>query len=92
MLDYAEFKDFTSRCSANECNWFSVMRRAKVIKPVIRVAKKRVVEDNPFEFGKKLANYSQDMSAERLSFLMLRGYYYYRFGYDFYFACSDRCA
>ena len=92
VLDYAEFKDFTSRCSANECNWFSVMRRAKVIKPVIRVAKKRVVEDNPFEFGKKLANYSQDMSAERLSFLMLRGYYYYRFGYDFYFACSDRCA
>ena len=92
VLDYAEFKEFTSRCSATECNWFSVMRRAKLIKPVIRVAKKRVVEDNPFTFGKKLVNYAQDMSAERLSFLMLRGYYYYRFGYDFYFACSDRCA
>ena len=92
VLDYAEFKDFTRRCSANECNWFRIMRSAKRIKPVISLADKRVVEDNPFAFSKKLASCSQDMSAERLSFLMLRGYYYYRFGYDFYFACSDRCA
>ena len=92
ILEYPTFKDFTGRCTAEECHWFSIMRTAKLIKPVIHIAEQKDFEVDLYRVGRKAANSALDMSAERLSFLMQRGRICYRSGYDYYFACSGQCA
>lgn len=87
-LDYASFKQVAGRWSANDCNYFGVIRRAEVIKPVFSMGERKL-DENPYHFAQKLALSSNDMSAGRLSFLMLRACSFLHPDYDFYYKCAN---
>ena len=48
-------------------NLFGVMRKAKLIKPVINIGARKL-EENPYRMGQRIALRSQDMTAARLTF------------------------
>lgn len=49
-LSYDSFKLVTRHWSANYCNLFGVMRKAKLIKPVINIGARKL-EENPYRMG-----------------------------------------
>ncbi len=65
-------------------NLFGVMRKAKLIKPVINIGARKL-EENPYRMGQRIALRSQDMTAARLTFLMLRAQKLLLPDYDFYY-------
>lgn len=75
--------------SANYCNLFGVMRKAKLIKPVINIGARKL-EENPYRMGQRIALRSQDMTAARLTFLMLRAQKLLLPDYDFYYRCERK--
>lgn len=86
-LSYDSFKLVTRHWSANYCNLFGVMRKAKLIKPVINIGARKL-EENPYRMGQRIALRSQDMTAARLTFLMLRAQKLLFPDYDFYYRCE----
>ena len=88
-LIYDSFKLVTRHWSANYCNLFGVMRKAKLIKPVINIDARKL-EENPYRMGQRIALRSQDMTAARLTFLMLRAQKLLLPDYDFYLNCNKK--
>ena len=70
-------------------NLFGVMRKAKLIKPVINIGARKL-EENPYRMGQRIALRSQDMTAARLTFLMLRAQKLLLPDYDFYYKCERK--
>lgn len=84
LLEYNEFKKFTQTCSAGECDWFRFMSQAKTLVPVVNIGITSKFEGNVYQYGELLAKQSDDMSSERLKFLLLKERYCMGFGYDLY--------
>lgn len=61
------------------------MRKAKLIKPVINIGARKLEE-----MGQRIALRSQDMTAARLTFLMLRAQKLLLPDYDFYYRCERK--
>lgn len=89
LLEYHEFKQFTQTCSAGECDWLRFMSQAKSLVPVVNIGVKSKFEGNVYQYGELLAKQSDDMSTERLKFLLLMEHYCMGFGYDLYLNVED---
>ena len=91
-LEYKSFKEYTSRCTAGECNWFGVMRSAESIRSTFSLCEKRKPIDNPYQFGASIAAQQSDMSSERIYYLMARAILYTGPRYDIYFCYANEQA
>lgn len=60
------------------------MSQAKTLVPVVNIGITSKFEGNVYQYGELLAKQSDDMSSERLKFLLLKERYCMGFGYDLY--------
>ena len=87
-LDYSALKALANKWPAGKCDWFRIMGDAKCTKHILDIGPKYQLETNIYRFGERAAMQQDDMSAERLIFLMKQAQYFMLPGFDMYLQCA----
>lgn len=87
-LEYSTLKKLANEWPAGKCDWFRIMSDAKCTKHIVDVGSKYQLETNIYRFGERAAMQQDDMSAERLIFLMKQAQYFMLPGFDMYLQCA----
>ena len=87
-LDYPALKALANKWPAGKCDWFRIMGDAKCTEHILDIGPKYQLETNIYRFGERAAMQQDDMSAERLIFLMKQTQYFMLPGFDMYMQCA----